>query len=288
MEISVFALGVLFEKLRPDLAVRRLWARLGLRPLVGVRLPVPLALAGVDLRRLLLRASTLFGAYVLFRLVSDELPKDNVYDGVNQLVGLSLGFFGVAVMLVVASIGGRDRGSEIVAALPAGSRSRTTSWLVLLVGMAVIEYALLAAFRFGRAEPSYGAVLPDAWELAQGPLMLVGGGLLGLLLARLMPAWVAAPVALVGSLLWVGILSGTFERTTMLTPVVEWVRYNEDASVVVFEPGSFAWHNAFLLGLCGLAFVASLLTGEGRRRALLVTGAVLAAATAVAGSLALP
>jgi hypothetical protein len=288
VEISVFGLGVFFEKLRFDLTVRRWWSRLGLGPVVSARLPVPVALAGVDLRRLLLRPSTLFGLYVMVRILAPALPATNAYDGVNRLVGQSLGFVGVAVMLVLASVAGRDRGSEIVAALPVGTRSRSTSWLVLLLGLAVVEYVALALSRFGRAEPSYGALLPDAWELTQGPLLLVGGGLLGLLLARLLPAWVAGAVALVGSLLWVGLLSGTVERTTMLAPVIEWVQYHEDASVVTIEPGSFAWHNAFLLGLCGLAYLAVLLTGEGRRRALVVTGAVVLAATAVAGALALP
>jgi len=287
VEVPVFVLGVLFEKARPDLWVRRHWARLGLRPLVGVRLPVSVALAGVEARRLAVRASTLLVLWVLWKVLFPGFPT-NAYDGVNQLVGFSLAFLGVGVMLLLASIGGRDRGVEIVQALPAGGRARVSSWLVLLGVLAVVEYAALLVHRYAADPPAYAALLPGAWDLVQGPAMLVGGGVLGLLAARRLPAWVAAPLCLFASVAWVGVLSNTFERTTMLTPVVEWVRYHDDPTVVVLEPGSFAWHNAYLLGLCALGVVLLLLLESSRRRALLGAAGLIAAGTAVAGALALP
>jgi hypothetical protein len=305
VELGVFLLGVLLEKARFDLKVRRWWAtRFAAAPseLVGAtgpvtvqtvrreppRRPVPpaVALAGVDARRLLLRPSTVLGAYVLFRVMSPPLPL-STYEGVNRLVGFTLAFTGLAALVLVASIGGRDRGAEIVEATPAGVRAPVLSWVVLLAGLAVLEYGFLLLLRFGRETPVYRDLLPNGWELTQGPIMLLGGGLLGLLAARLLPVWAAAPVGVVVATAWVGIVSGTFDSTSMLGPVVEWIQYREDGLVRV-EPGSFAWHNAYLLGLCGLGLVATLLTVPGRRRALLVAGAVIAVATAVAGALALP
>jgi len=287
VEIPVFVLGVFFEKLRPDLWVRRWWARLGLRPLLGVRLPVAVALAGVEARRLAVRASSLLVLYVVWRMLSSSFPA-TTYDGVNGLVGFYLAFLGIAVMALLASIGGRDRGVELVEALPAAGRTRAGSWFVLLGGLALVEYLLLLVRRYGAELPAYEDLLPNPWELVQGPAMLLGGGLLGLLAARRLPAWVAAPVCVIGSIAWVGVLSGTFDRTTMLAPVVEWIRYDDDPSIVVLEPGSFAWHNAYLLGLCALGMVAVLLLESTRRRALLGLGAVVTAGTAVAGALALP
>jgi len=158
---------------------------------------------------------------------------------------------------------------------------------VLLGGLALVEYGVLALLRFARTEPSYGPLLPNAWELAQGPIMLLGAGLLGVLLARLLPGWAAAALGAVAAVAWVGVLSGTFDRTTMLAPVIEWVQYREDNRVVL-EPGSFGWHNAYLLGLCGLGVVALMLTVPGRRRGLVVAGTLLVVGTAVAGALALP
>jgi len=289
VEISVLVLGVLFEKLRPDLAVRRWWARHGFAaPGGGHAVPGPVALAGVDARRLLLRPTTLFVGYVLWRTLVKPLPR-STYDGVNSTIGFAWAFLGLVVLVVVASIAGRDRGEEIVAATPGGERAPVSSWVVLLVGAAVLEYGIVALHRYGHEVPlSYAALMPNAWELAQPSLMLLGGGLLGLIGARLLPGWVAAPLAALVSLVWIGVLSGVFTVTTMLTPVVEWVQYHENSAVVTIEPGSFGWHNAYLLGLCGLGAVAALLTPPGRRRPLLAAGALLLAGTVVAGALALP
>lgn len=294
MEISVFALGVLLEKMRPDLWLRRWWAGLGVsRSLAmagpgGRRVPVPVALAGLDARRLLLRPTTLLVLYILYRVFAPALPATDAYEGVNRTIGFSLAFVGLGLLAVVAAIGGRDRGVEIVEALPASGRSHVLSWAVLLGVMAVLEYAFLAVSRFGREAPVYAHLLPDAWELAQGPLMILGGGLLGLLLARLLSAWIATPLAVVLGIAWVGFLSSSFiAGTTMLAPVIEWIQYHEDGRVVV-EPGSFAWHNAYLLGLCGLGVVAALLPESGPRRWLVAVGTALAVFTIAAGALALP
>ena len=291
MEFAVFVLGVLFEKARPDLKLRRWWARRGPRLAMSLgsgfgRVPVPVALAGLDARRLLLRPSTLLVAYVVYLWFARDVPN-TPYDGVNHLVGFPLALMGLFALVLVASIGGRDRGVELVEATPADRRRSMLSWLVLLSCLAAVEYGLLALVRFSWSEPVYGNLLPDAWQLTQGPIMLVGGGLLGLLAARLLPAWVAPILALIIGVAWVGTVSGSFDSARMLAPIIEWIQYREDGLTVV-EPGSFGWHNAYLLGLCGLGLVAALLTLPGRRRALLVTGAAIATFTAVAGALALP
>jgi hypothetical protein len=232
------------------------------------------------------RASTLLALYVAYRV---WFPKysTSAYDGVNGQVGFALGFLGVAVMALLASIGGRDRGVEIVQALPAGGRSRVQSWFVLLAVIGALEYLALLVNRAVRDAPWYAELLPDAWEIAQGPLMLVGAGLLGLFAARLLPPWIAAPVCVVASVAWVGIFSNNVPSGTMLAPVIEWVQYHDEPSVVTIEPGSFAWHNAYLLGLCLLGVVAVLTVESARRRALLLAGGALVMATAVAGALAI-
>ena len=128
-----------------------------------------------------------------------------------------------------------------------------------------------------------------AWELAQGPLLLLGGGLLGLLAARFVMGWIAAPVCVVLSVMWTGTLMGSESYFRMLGPIVEWIEYNEDdARAIVVQPGSLGWHNAFLVGLCALGVLAALLREPGPRRGLVLSGVGVVAATAVAGALALP
>jgi hypothetical protein len=287
MEIAALILLILAERARPDLYVRRWWAGLGLpRPALPVRVPVPVALAGVEARRLVFRVTSLGVLLIVARLFPPTFVR-SPYDGVNALVGFRWAVFGLVVLALVAATSGRDRGQELLDALPRGGRSRVLSWSVLLIGAAVVEYGLLLVLRYGPASPPYVALLPNAWELAQGPLMLVGGGLLGLLGARFMPSWVATPVCVVLSVVWVGSFTGPVTSTRMVTPLVEWIQYHEDARIIV-EPGSFAWHNAYLLGLCGLGLLAALLREPGPRRGLLSGGAGIVAATALAGALALP
>lgn len=286
--LAALVLAILLERARPDLLLRRWWASLPLRrPAVPLRVPAPLALAGLDARRLVLRPSTLGAAYVLYRVLSPPLPHA-AYDGVNRLIGFSLAFLGLVLMGVVAATSGRDRGEQLLAALPSGPRSQVLSWVSLLTLLALLEYAALAITRFARDEPAYGALLPNTWELAQGPIMLLGGGLLGLLFARLLPPWVATPVCVVLSLIWVGVMARAGAGTKMLAPLTEWIQYREHDSRVIVEPGSFAWHNLFLLGLCLLGIVAALLREPGRRVALIVGGTAVLTATVVAGALAVP
>jgi hypothetical protein len=289
VEISILVLGVLFERLRPDLRVRRWWSRHGWQGgrRTGLSVPVPVALAGLDARRLLLRPTSLFLGFVLGTYVSKPAPL-SAYSGVNRTLGLAWAVLGVLVMVLVASTAGRDRREEILAATPKAERSPLTSWIVLLALGAAGAYGLAAVLRYGHAAPaSYAELLPSAWDLAQVPLMLFGGGLLGLIGARLLPGWVAAPLLAVLAIAWVGVASNDVPDGTMLAPVVEWVQYHEDGRVMV-EPGSFGWHNAYLAGLCGLGVVAALLTLPGRRRVLLPAGAVLAVGTVLAGALAMP
>ena len=290
MEISVLVLGVLFERMRPDLRVRGWWSRHGWSPAfgTGVPVPTPVALAGFDARRLLLRPTTLLLAYVVFRIVLHPFPR-GAYDGVNRTIGFAWAFMGVGALVLVASLAGRDRRQEIVAATPAGERAPVSSWVVLLLGAAVVEYAVAALLRYGHTAPaSYAHLLPDAWQLAQVPIMLLGGGLLGLLGARLLPGWVAAPVLTVLAIAWVGVTSNNVPNGTMLAPVIEWVRYVENDTAVIIEPGSFGWHNGYLLGLCALGIVAALLTTPGRRRVLVPLGALALVATVGSAVLAVP
>ncbi len=287
MEIAAIVLLVLAERARFDLHVRRWWASLGLpRPALPIRVPVPVALAGLDARRLLLRLSLLGVGVIVVRLFLASQALDP-YVGVNSYVGFYWAFVGLIVLAVVAATSGRDRGQELLAALPSSSRCRVLSWLLLLSGAAVVEYVLLLSLRYGSASPSYEALLPDAWELAQGPILLLGGGLLGLLGARLVVGWIATPVCVVLGVLWVGVFSGDGIGITMLSPVVEWIQYREDSRIIV-EPGSLGWHNAYLLGLCALGVTAALLREPGPRRGLVLSGVGIVAATAVVGALALP
>ena len=288
MEVLLIVGLLLAERTRPDLYVRR-WARVVPRPAFALAgaVPVPVALAGFDARRLVPRLLTVLLALVMVRAVSAARPTET-YNGVNQSVGFYWAMLGLLVLVLVATVGGRDRDHEALQALPVGPRSRVRGMALTLVLIALGVYLLAVARWMTLRGGSYDALLPDAWELAQPALMVLGGGLLGLLVARLLPVWAAVPVAAIGAIFWTGTLGAT-DRWVMLAPMYEWVQYDEgNPLAATLQPGSFAWHNAFLLGLCGLGLVAALLREPGRRLGLVLAGTALTAATVAAAVLAVP
>lgn len=286
MEVLAVIAIVLIERARFDLHLRRWWSRRGVPSLaLPVRVPVPVALAGLDARRGVMRVSSIGIAYVLYRSYWPSSSK-NAYETVNLLIGQPFAFLGLALMAVLAVTAGRDRGEEILQALPSGARRRIGGYALLPTLAALASYVIVLVGLL-RRDGLYFGRLPGVWDLAQVPALILGGGLLGVLAARLLPMWVAAPAAVISSVAWVVVLSRDEWNTQMLTVVIEWVQFRNDDRVY-FEPGSFGWHNAFLFGLCALGLVAALLREPGRRRGLIATGAVLIAGTAAAGLLAMP
>jgi len=289
IEIPLIIGLLLLERLRLDLYLRRWWARVGpgMPAASGMRVPVPLALAAFDARRLVPRVLTVLVAALVLRSLLVAAPV-YTFGGVNQSIGQYWAFAGLLVLVLVASVGGRDRDVEGLAALPCGPRTRVlgTAVILLLAALAVYALSVLRLHRVSGA--GYDNLLPDRWELAQPALLVLGGGLLGLLVARLLPVWAAVPVGAVGAVLWTGVVGGV-DNWPMLAPLLEWVQYDDrNPAAVQLQPGSLGWHNAYLLGLCGLGLVAALLREPGRRLGLLVAGVVLTGATVAAAALALP
>lgn len=287
MEILVIAALLLAEWRRPDLYVRRWWTRVMPQPALGFvgRVPAPVALAGFDVRRLAPRFITLLVALVLWRSLSSGRPSD-AYTGVNQTIGFYWAMLGLLVLALTGSVGGRDREHEVLAALPVSPRARLRGFTVTLLLAALAVYALSVVRWQHNHGGSYDALLPGPWELAQPSLLVLGGGLFGLLMARLMPVWAAVPVAVVATVMWTGILTNT-ANWAMLAPLIEWVAYDEDNKhATALVSGSMAWHNAFLAGLCVLGVVAAQLREDGPRRGLFLVGVAATAATVAAAVLA--
>ena len=291
MEILAVVALVLLERARLDLLVRRWWARVVTSRVALVpagsaaAVPVPVALSGLELRRSALRLSTVLVAYFCWRIYWPS-TSGRVGDTVNMLIGQPFLFVGLVLCGVLAAISGRDRHEDLFGALPANPRSRVLGWTATLTAVAAVGY-LLAVVGMLRRDGTFVGALPGYWDLAQTPAIVLGGGLLGLLFARLLPGWLAAPVAVVLAMAWVLTLSGSRFDLQMLTVVVEWIEWRED-EVVSYLDGSLAWHNAYLFGLCGLGLIAALLREPGPRRGLVVAGSVVFAGTVVAGALALP
>jgi hypothetical protein len=126
-------------------------------------------------------------------------------------------------------------------------------------------------------------------DLAQVPLLVLGGGLLGIALARWVPlpgTAVIAPLAL-----WFGLgifvvagptPSGAVPTQAWFAPMFTFA-VKDDGMPNSAPAAQNLWHLGYLLGLSLLAAMAALLRSPGGRRPLLAVSAVLAGATAIAG-----
>lgn len=265
-------------------------------------------LAGVETRRLLTHPLVLAGLALSVVALAAGARRDGqaqtfLLTGLLVLP-LALGTFAAANLAALRSR--RGGAEELLDTLPHGVGTRTGAQLLAVLAVVPVAIGLLAA---GHLLFGAGAGLvtgfdgarrePALVELAQGPLLVVSLGAVGVLLGRV------APVALLGALLvvvvvflevplaawgpdtawrWVVPLSNDIvavpDSWWPCEPTGEWMCGRVDH----FATDGMAWHLLALAGVAGAAAAAAL----ARRRAVrlgLGAGAVaLVAATAqVAG-----
>ena len=117
--------------------------------------------------------------------------------------------------------------------------------------------------------------VPGVWHLLQGPVNVLGGTLLGIVLALWAPARPTPALGLIVMVLvnlWLNqhgpqeLEGGTLG---LFGPMVSWAQWGPLGSDHWYRllPGDPAWHTVYLLGLCGMAVAGSLLRVTGARSA---------------------
>ncbi|MGW1211320.1 ABC transporter permease [Streptomyces sp. NPDC002499] len=246
----------------------------------AVRTPGPrrtwaatLALALFEARRLLLRIPVLlaFAAYIGWTVwrapdFEDGFPALQDVDRATQAAPLLVA---LAVLLSVnhAVLRSRrydtERHFQVLVLAPGW---RTAAHALSVVAAALVT-ALVVLGQFGWAALQSGAVGGGSpGELLVGPLTVLLFGAIGVLLARLIPSAMAAPMAVV--LLLFLFVAGAFpagggERgTRWLAPIVTESSSNILPSDLIGRPA--AWHALYLAGLALTVLLLAVLVGAPR------------------------
>jgi hypothetical protein len=212
-----------------------------------------------------------------------------------------IGLFGLLVMNGLARTG--DRVASSAGELPVSARSRTLALAAatvvpFIVGLAwyawaVAEYHHQPPAIDGAPFGGVGNGWAYALLFALGPISCVGGPLLGLVLARWVPARGAAPVFAVLLVLAVILLQGVFAPLRPYRLFMPWTQFGGpygikgDSNRALILPGSTGWYCVYLGLLCVLGVLLALIPAEGPRRQLVAATigvAVLAVVVCVIAS----
>lgn len=238
----------------------------------------PVALAGLALN------------VALIVTVGSE-PGRSSFSAVSTGSTFYSGVFTCFAANLVATRERRSRAGELLAPLPAGPHARTLALCLAALGPALLNAALVATTFAAFTARELFLVSPSFWHVAQGPLTVLGGALLGVMVGRWAPYPGAALAVMVAMIAFNVVVSSSPEQYRPLGTEVSWARWgpeHESDGWYGYYPGSVAWHDAYLLGLCAMAAVGALLRTAPSRLPLLTLGALATAATAVAGWTQLP
>jgi hypothetical protein len=232
-------------------------------PTVGRRVPVVAPLARQEGGRLLRHPVTVlaFAVFVL-ELGLSARSEGGPREAFETVVSLPSFFPGVLMILAANLVATRDlraRSGELLDSLPSSAGVRTAGLLVAglapaaacLVGVLGLDLVLTLRGEFVES--------PDAWQVMQGPVTVLGACALGTMVGR----WVTAPpavlvvmVGVVAANLWLSALG----RGALFGPMFPWVRWGTQPEEWAGTlDGSSLWHVVYLLALCALAACGALL-----------------------------
>lgn len=296
--LAVVGVGV---RWRPWLAVRRWWQRRhpALVPAtLNPATPGPTttsasamrmtgSLVAFDARRLLTSPLTVVVIALLYLLIGRVGGDPD--NATNVMTGLGAMWLGVILIPVFESVAARDRRHELIESLPTHRQRRTLGLIALAVVPAAVVYAAIWIGELWAQHRGVTFVRDPYWfELATGPVLVLGGALLGIVAGRWGRWHVLAPVFVFGMTAWALAFNST-DRYELLSVTPERAVYRDHPDdPMTLLAGSFGWHVVYLIGLCALAAVAATIFERGRWRKPFVMGLGATTLTVVAGIVQLP
>lgn len=259
-------------------------------PTTGVRpRPAALVLGWQEGRRIVRHPLAVAGLLLTLLpmiVVGDNGPRE----AFDVLVVGPNAYYGVLVYFAAWAVASRDRRAharELLAPAPLPATTRVAGLCVAaLLPAAVCALVVLSLHAMHLARDLY-VVAPGAGHLLQPVATVLGGALLGVMVARLtrLPgAALLVMIAMIALDVWLssledGSLLGTFMTWTVYAPGPQWTS---------LHAGSAGWHSAYLLSLCAMAACGAFLRESPHRGRVLATGATCTLVAIVTGLLQLP
>jgi hypothetical protein len=208
------------------------------------------------------------------------------YDQYTMLTALPIFLVGIPVFVAVNLVATSSRRAGVddwTVGLPLPPLHRTAALLLASAAPALVVTAIDAM-----AYVSFRGIVDIEvlrTQLACVPVAILGAGLLGVAVARLLP-WPGAPLAVaVGLVVANSWVSGPWPYLGAYCDFVVW---STNDVIPARVPGSSSWHLTYLVALCGLAAAGALLPVARRRWLPFAVGAVFGVVVLVAGALQLP
>ncbi len=250
--------------------------------------PVWVVLGATEVRRLV-RHPVFLGCLAFIAITAGVELRPGPREAYFFVTGVVTFFVGPFTFFAANLLGSRDRRhgtEEWLSALPAGRQQRTAAALLACIGPVAVGTLLTLVAYVGFSAAGLFVREPHPLELLTAPLGVLGGGLLGVMVARWAP-WPGAAALVMVALVAVHV--SLPERFRLLGAYVEFARWGETNSewAGVID-GSRGWHVVYLAALCAMAATAALLVDARRRLPVLAVGGVLTACAALAGWAQLP
>jgi len=250
--------------------------------------PVWVVLGGTEVRRLV-RHPVFLGCLAFIAITAGVDLRPGPREAYSVVTGVVTFFVGPFTFFAANLLNSRDRRhgtEEWLSALPAGRQQRTAAALVACIGPVAVGTLLTLVAYVGFGAAGLFVHEPHPLELLTAPLGVLGGGLLGVMVARWAP-WPGAAALVMVALVAVHV--SLPERFMLLGAYVEFARWGETTSewAGVID-GSRDWHVVYLAALCAMAAIGALLVDARRRLPVLAVGGAVTACAVVAGWAQLP
>jgi hypothetical protein len=223
--------------------------------------PVVLTLARLEARRLVTHPAMLVGwAMLALMLTVNVFDPGSIrsFDAITTSTTFYPGLFCVLAAHMVTTRDHRAGATDLLGAVPATREQRLLALILAAGAPALIALVVnIVARQYFVWQDTYVEV-PGLAHLVQGPVTVLGGSLLGIMLGLWLPQR-ATPVIAMVTLVSVAVMLDSGSDSKLFGPLVSWADWGDGQGETwsALEPGSPWAHVGYLLGLSGMAAAAA-------------------------------